>query len=106
MAVEEFADCVATRIGTTVDIILQGIQNFTADQIRQFLGRWRGLRDADRALAATVASLANSVIIAIAGKALGAFGKELAAALVVFLGFAAWGALLTSMALCEPQLEV
>lgn len=106
MALEEFAECVSNRIGTTVDTVLQELQNFTADQIHRFLAWWRGLSDADRALATTVAGLANSVIIAIAGKALGAFGKELAASLVVFLGFAAWGALLTSMALCEPQLEV
>ena len=64
MAVEEFSDCVAQRIGTTVDTVLQEMQNFTADQIRQFLAWWRGLSDADRALATTVAGLANAVIIA------------------------------------------
>ena len=50
MAVEEFADCYARHVETTVDAVIADLNQMGADGIRDFLRWWRSLSDADRAL--------------------------------------------------------
>jgi hypothetical protein len=101
MAIEEFADCYARHVGTTVDALIDDLRALGADAIRRVVEWNRGLRDADRALMLAVAGIAVGVIIKILEALL---GPTLAVCFVGLLGGASWALLIRSFTECVDQL--
>ncbi|MGW2255691.1 hypothetical protein ACWCXH_36895 [Kitasatospora sp. NPDC001660] len=101
MAIEEFADCFATRVQTTVDSIIDDLRALGADAVRRVVEWNRNLDPADRALVLALAGIASGVIIKILEKLLGATA---AACFVGLLGGASWALLIRSFTECVDRL--
>jgi hypothetical protein len=101
MAIEEFAECYAERVGTTVDFVINDLRQLGADNIRSFLSWYRSLSEADRALVNTLAGVASAVVLKILTKAVGEF---VGVCLIGLLGAASWALLVRSCIDCEGRL--
>ncbi|MER9228289.1 hypothetical protein NKI39_22150 [Mesorhizobium sp. M0664] len=101
MAIEEFAECYAEHVGTTVDAVINDLRQLGADNIRAFVSWFRGLSEADRALVGIVASTATGVLLKILTKGVGEF---IGVCLVGLLGGASWALLVRSCIDCEERL--
>ncbi|MFI6598368.1 hypothetical protein ACIBHX_19090 [Nonomuraea sp. NPDC050536] len=103
MAVQEFGECYAMRVGTTVDAIIDDLNRAGADGIKRFLAWWRGLSDADRALVTLLAGIATSVLLKVLTKAV---SQVLGMCILGLLGGASWALLIKSAVDCEPKLDI
>ncbi|WP_214317322.1 hypothetical protein [Nonomuraea sediminis] len=103
MAVQEFGECYAERVGTTVDSIIDDLNRAGAEDIKRFLTWWRSLSDADRALAGILASIATAVLLKVLTKAV---SQVLGMCILGLLGGASWVLLIKSAVECEPRLDV
>ena len=101
MAIEEFAQCYAERVGTTVDAVIDDMVRLGEANIRVFLTWWRGLSEADRALVTLLAGIANGVLLKILTRSVSVAAGTL---LIGFLGGASWVLLVRSFLDCEPRL--
>jgi len=101
MGIEEFAQCYADRVGTTVDAVREDVSRLGAETIQAFLAWWRGLSEADRALVTLLASIANGVLLKILTRSVGAVAGG---ALIALLGGASWALLVRSFLDCESRL--
>jgi hypothetical protein len=101
MAIEDFAECYAGHVETTVDAVIDDLTQLGADSIRKVVQWNRGLRDADRALMIAVAGIAATVVIKILEKLL---GPTAAVCFVGLLGGASWALLIRSFTECVDTL--
>lgn len=101
MSVDDFANCYANRVGTTVDAVIDDLRKIGEDDLKQFLTWFRGLGDADRALVLFLAGTLTSVLLKICTKAV---GQTAAAGIIALLGGASWALLVKSFADCEDQI--
>jgi len=106
MAVEEFAECYAAHIGTTVDAVIADVNQIGVDGIRNFLNWWRNLSDKDRELVGLIAQIGGALVVGILLKILTkAVGQVVGTALIAFLGGASWALLVSSFLACEDKLS-
>jgi hypothetical protein len=102
MAIEEFAECYAEHVGTTVAAVIDDLRQLGADNIRAFVSWYRGLSDADRSLVNVLAAgIAIPVVRTILTKAL---GPVIGAGLIALLGGASWALLVRACIECEKRL--
>jgi len=101
MAIDDFANCYANHVGTTVDAVIDDLRSIGSDQMTKFLVWFRGLGDADRALVLFLAGSLVSVLLKILNKAV---GQTAAAGIVALLGGASWALLVKSCLDCEGSL--
>ena len=86
MAIEDFGNCVAERIGGDVDTVVDAIKKASADAWKEFIDWYRALRDSDRALFLALLAISAGIIVKLIEAAIGAAGAEIAAAIVILLG--------------------
>ncbi|HEU4893507.1 MAG TPA: hypothetical protein VFT47_18255 [Vicinamibacterales bacterium] len=101
MAIEQFAECYAERVGTTVDAIIDDMVSFGETNIRAVIAWWRGLSEKQQKLVTKVAEAAAGVLEKILTRAVGVAAATL---LIGFLGGASWALLILSFMDCESLL--
>lgn len=101
MSMEDFAECYAMQVGTTVDHALGDLQQIGSDGIQQFVAWWRGLSDADRALVGVVISVSSSVVLKIFTKAV---SEAVGVGIIALAGGASWALLIRGVVDCERRL--
>jgi hypothetical protein len=101
MPLEEFGNCYANRVGTTVDAITEELHSLGADGVRAVVDWWRNLDADSRSLVQVLAGFATTTLGIILSKAL---NQTTAKALILFLGGASWVLLMRSFADCVDQL--
>ncbi|RKH02933.1 hypothetical protein D7V97_27255 [Corallococcus sp. CA053C] len=101
MSMEDFAECYALRVGSTVDQVIADLNKIGSDGISQFLAWWRGLSDADRALVTLVISFSSSVVLKIFTKAV---GEVVGLGLLGLAGGASWALIVRGIVDCESRL--
>lgn len=106
MAIEDFAECYANRVGTTVDAVIDDLKKLGVDGIHRFLSWFRSLDDTGQKL---FLALATSVIVpAGLGAVKLVLNKTVApvagAAIGGLLAGASWALLVRSFIECENRL--
>jgi hypothetical protein len=106
MAIEDFAECYANRVETTVDAVIDDLKKLGVDGIRRFLSWFRSLDDTGQKL---FFAMATSIAIPVFLGALKLIftrtvGPVAAAALIGLLGGASWALLVRSFIECEDRL--
>lgn len=102
MAIQDFVECYAFHVGTTVDAVSNDINAIGTENIKRFITWFRGLSDADRALLLAVANyLFAGVLLKILEKVI---GRVAAAAIIALLGGASWALLAQSFLACKDRL--
>ncbi|WP_428338698.1 hypothetical protein [Mycobacterium sp.] len=101
MSVDDFGNCFANKIGTTVDAIIDDLKKLGADGIQAVVNWWNNLDANSRGLVTVLAPFATTTLGVILTKALNA---TTAGALIAFLGGASWALLMKSFADCVGQL--
>lgn len=101
MAIEDFANCYANRVGTTVDAVIADLQSIGAQGVRSVVDWWNSLDANSRQLVTVLATFATTTLGVILTKALNA---TLAAALIAFLGGASWTLLVLAFNECSNLL--
>jgi hypothetical protein len=104
MAIEDFGNCVANQIGGDVDTVVDAVKRAGADAWRAFITWFRSLGDADRALFLALLAIGAGILVKLIEAAIGAAGAEIAAAIIILLGIAAWADIIAALIHCEPQL--
>ena len=102
MGAQEFSDCVANRLGTTGDFILNAVTTMGEENVKKFLNFWSRLSTQNQTLILAIATSSGIPAVKfILVKALGGpVGEALALGLATLLASFSLGALVTSMALC------
>jgi hypothetical protein len=104
VAIEEFGSCVAERIGGNVDTVVEAVKKAGADAWKEFIDWFRSLRDSDRALFLALLAIGSGIIVKLIEAAIGAAGAEIAAAIIILLGIAAWSVIIEALYSCSDRL--
>jgi hypothetical protein len=101
MAIDDFANCYATRVETTVDAIIDDVRRLGEDNIRRLVDWWANANDSSKDLVKLLAGAATAVLAVILGKLLTSEGATI---IVAFLGGASWTLLVMAFTECVGQL--
>ncbi|CAN7717663.1 hypothetical protein LJR251_005924 [Rhizobium rhizogenes] len=101
MAIEDFAECYATKVGTTVDLVVDFWRQFGDEKLRQLLSWYRSLSPQSISAISFFAGSFSDVLKKILKNVI---GIEAAEALVLFSGAAAWTTLISACLECEERL--
>jgi hypothetical protein len=96
MAIEDFANCYANRVGADVDTIVEPIKNIGADNIRALV--------AAASAAGLGAWLSAVSLAALEAYVVATLGVTIWEALVLLLGAVAWSILIDAFIHCANQL--
>jgi hypothetical protein len=96
MAIEDFANCYANRVGADVDTIIEPIKNIGADNIRALA--------AAAAASGMLAWLSAVSLAALEAYIVAMLGVTVWQALVLLLGAVAWSILIDAFIHCVDQL--
>jgi hypothetical protein len=101
MAIEDFADCYATRVGVTVEQTAAFWQQFGEDKLRQLIFWYRSLSPQSVAVLSFFAGSFSEVLKKMLKNVV---GIEAAEGLIIFAGAAAWTTLISACLECEERL--
>jgi len=101
---EQFATCVADRLGENNDRVISAIREVAVEEWREFIEWFRSLRDSDRALFLALLGIGAGIIVKVIEGAFGAAGTKIAAAIIILLGVAAWASIIDSLTQCSDRL--
>jgi hypothetical protein len=76
MAIDDFANCYATRVETTVDAIIDEMRRLGEDNIRRLVDWWANANDSSKDLVKLLAGAATAVLAVILGKLLTNGGND------------------------------
>jgi hypothetical protein len=97
MAIEDFGNCYAQRVGTTVDAIIDDLRRIGEDNIRRLVDWWANLNDSSKDLIKVVTPVATAVLSVMLTKLL---NVQAAVAIIAVLGGASWALLIISFTDC------
>jgi hypothetical protein len=101
MALENFAECYAIKVETTVDSVIADLRSLGAEGVRSVVNWWSGLSDVNKDLIKVVAPVATGVLVKILEKALNA---TVATGVIALLGGASWALLILAFTECVSLL--
>lgn len=102
MAIEDFAECYANRVETTVDAVIDDLRKLGVDEIRSFLAWFRRQDDVKQRLFIAIFGIAGAAAVKVILTKI--FGQVAAIALGGLLAGASWALLVRSFIECEDRL--
>src|SRR5262245_49263038 len=96
MAIDEFANCFANKVGADVD----KVKDVGEDGWKTFVDWWNGLSGETKAVIGVIATYGGAKLAALLGVAV---GDMVAGGVILFLGAASWTILVESAVDCSSQ---